>query len=250
MMLHFFSFHPKYIEEAIPYGQALHIHRICSDEGGRNGNLKVLKDALIRTGCDAQLINRQFQCATAKNLNDLHRRQTQDTTNRVPFVIQYFLGAEKLHHVLCSLQHLINDNEHLVNIFPMTPLLAFKQRPDFKQTIVRSKLPNLQDNIDHNATQPCHGNLCKTCQIIEMDTTITRTNTTHHVHGRCSCDSANVVYLKCFRQGCPEAWYIDETMQTLSQRMNGHHTTIARQEFSLPVGEHFSGEGHSASNLQ
>eukprot|EP00061_Rhincodon_typus_P010136 g34196.t1 len=108
-----------------------------------------------------------------KNCNDLLRRQTRDTSNRVPFVVQYFLGAEKLRHVLRSLQHNIDDDEHLAKIFPTPPLLIFKQPPNFKQTIVHSKLPSLQDNIDHNATQPCHGNLCKACQIIDMDVTNT-----------------------------------------------------------------------------
>ncbi|XP_067839003.1 membrane protein FAM174A-like isoform X2 [Heptranchias perlo] len=51
------------------------------------------------------------------------------------------------------------------------------------------------------------------------------------------------------RKGCPGAWYIGETMQTLRQRMNGHRATIARQEGSLPVGEHFSSQGHSATDL-
>ncbi|GCC23302.1 hypothetical protein chiPu_0001696 [Chiloscyllium punctatum] len=36
----------------------------------------------------------------------------------------------------------------------------------------------------------------------------------------------------------------------LRQRMNGHRTAINRQEGSLPVGEHFSGPGHSALDLR
>eukprot|EP00061_Rhincodon_typus_P005975 g26130.t1 len=83
---------------------------------------------------------------------------------------QYFPGAEKLRHVLCSLQHIIDDDEHLAMIFPMPPLLAFKQLSNFEQTIVHSKYPSLQDNINRNTIQPCHGNLCKTCQIFNMDT--------------------------------------------------------------------------------
>ncbi|XP_067843025.1 X-ray repair cross-complementing protein 5 isoform X2 [Heptranchias perlo] len=53
-----------------------------------------------------------------------------------------------------------------------------------------------------------------------------------------------------FREGCPRAWYIGETMQTLRQRMNGHRATIAKQEGSLPVGEHFSSHGHSSTDLR
>eukprot|EP00061_Rhincodon_typus_P009077 g32267.t1 len=97
-MLHFSSFHPKHVKEAVPYRQALHLHRICSDEEEYDEHLKILKDALIRTGYNAQLVDLQFQRATAKYHNDLLRRQTQDMTDRVPFVIQYFLGVEKLHH--------------------------------------------------------------------------------------------------------------------------------------------------------
>eukprot|EP00061_Rhincodon_typus_P012195 g37777.t1 len=210
----------------------------------------MLKDTFIGAGYDAQLIDRQFQCATVKNRNDLLRRQTWDTSNKVPFIIQYFPGTEKLHHSLCSLQPIINDDEHLTKIFPMPPLLTFKQPPNLKQTIVLSKLPSLQDNIDHNTIQPYNGNLCKKCQIFDMDATITCGNTTHHMHGRYSCDSANVVHFICCRQGCPEAWYIGKTMQTLQKWMNGHCITIARQGCSVPVREHFSGQRHLASDLQ
>eukprot|EP00061_Rhincodon_typus_P005578 g25265.t1 len=179
-MLCFCSFHPKYIEEAIPYGQALHIHRNSSDEEQGVGHLKVLKDALIRMGYNAQLIDCQFGYATAKIHNDLLRRQTQDMTDRAPFIVQYFPGAEELRHVLHSLQHVIDDDEHLAKIIPTPPLLAFKQPPNLKQTIIRNKRSSVQDNVDYNITQPCHGNLCKTCQIINIDTTITHGNTTHH----------------------------------------------------------------------
>eukprot|EP00061_Rhincodon_typus_P002612 g18005.t1 len=157
-MLHFSSFHPKHIKEAITYGQALHIHRICSDEKEHHGHLKVLKDTLLRTGNNAQLIDCQFRRATVRNYSDFLSRQTRKT-NRMLFVIQYISGMEKLHHVLRNLQHVIDDDKHLAKIFPMPPLLAFKQPPNLKQTTVRSKLPNLQDNINHNTTQSCHGNL-------------------------------------------------------------------------------------------
>eukprot|EP00061_Rhincodon_typus_P005687 g25507.t1 len=80
----------------------------------------------------------------------------------VHFIVQYFLKVEKLYHVLCSLQHTIDDDEYLTTIFPKPLLLSFKQSPNLKHTIVRSKLPSLQDNIDHITPQPCHSNLCKT----------------------------------------------------------------------------------------
>eukprot|EP00061_Rhincodon_typus_P011890 g37245.t1 len=89
-------------KKAIPYGQALHIHRICSNEEEHDGHLIVLKDTLIRMGYDAKFIEHQFQRDTMKNHNDLLRRQTKDTTNRALFIVQFFPRVEKLCHVLCS----------------------------------------------------------------------------------------------------------------------------------------------------
>ncbi|XP_067844434.1 uncharacterized protein [Heptranchias perlo] len=140
-MLHFSSFHPNHVKEAIPYVQALRIHRVCSDEEERDGHLQTLKDALVRTGYDPRLIDRQFQRATAKNRTDLLRRLTRDATNRVPFVVQYFPGAEKLRHVLRSLQHVINDDEHLAMAIPTPQLLAFKQPPNLKQSSFAANYP-------------------------------------------------------------------------------------------------------------
>eukprot|EP00061_Rhincodon_typus_P019058 g48499.t1 len=65
------------------------------------------------------------------------------------------LRIEKLRYVFRSLQHVIDDNKPLAKIIPVPPLFAFKQLPNLKQTIIHSKLPSFQDNIDHNATQPC-----------------------------------------------------------------------------------------------
>ena len=145
---------------------------------------------------------------------------------------------------------ILDGDEHFAKAIPTPRLLAFKQLHNLKQTIVRSKLPSLQEYSDHDTTQPCHSNLCKMCRIILTDAIISRENTIHQVHGTYSCNSANIVYLIRCRKGCPEASYTEETMQTLRQRMNEYRLTIPRQECSLPVGEHFSGHGHSASDIR
>eukprot|EP00061_Rhincodon_typus_P012963 g39036.t1 len=150
--------------------QALRMHRICSDEEGSDQHLKMLKDAIIRTGWDAQL-TRQLKNAV-KNGNNLLRRWTQDTTNRVSFVVQYFPGVRNYAMFVAA----FNISSMMTNISPR-------------------KLPSLQNNSDHVTTQFCHGNICKTCQIIDMDTTITYGNATFHIHSRCSCDVAKVAYL-------------------------------------------------------
>eukprot|EP00061_Rhincodon_typus_P009621 g33259.t1 len=136
-----------------------------------------------------------FTAPQLKSYNDLLGRQTQDTTDRDPFIIQYFPGVEKLRHVLHRLTYVIDDNKHLTKVIPMPPLLIFKQPPNHYRPLLAGNC--VQQNIDHNSA--------------------TATSK---------------------RQGCPEAWYIGETIQML------------RQQNSLPVGEHFSCQVHSVSDLR
>eukprot|EP00061_Rhincodon_typus_P018375 g47527.t1 len=90
-----------------------------------------------------------------QSLSWTHKTNTK--TDRVPFIVQYIPREERLRHVLRNLQHVIDDDKHLAKIVPMPTLLAFKQPPNLKLTIVC-----LQDNINHNTTQPCHSNHYKT----------------------------------------------------------------------------------------
>jgi len=189
----------------------------------------------------------QFRCATMKNRTDILRRQTRDTADRVPFIVQYFPGAEKLCHLLRSLQHVIDDDEHHAKAIPTPPLLAFKQPPNLKQTIVGSKLPSLQENSDHNTYNPASAIFAR-----HAGSSTRRPPSRYHPPG-----TGNIhVWLgqhclsHTLQKRMSEAWYIGETMQTLRQRMNRHCAMITRQECSLPVGEHFSSEGHSASDLR
>eukprot|EP00061_Rhincodon_typus_P013623 g40121.t1 len=103
-------------------------------------------------------------------------------TDRVQFIVQHFPGAVKLLHILCSLQHVVDDGEHHAMPISSPPIYTFKQLFNPKQTIIPSKLPSLQENSGHDTTQPCQSNLHKTCQIINMDTNIAHGNTIHHVH--------------------------------------------------------------------
>eukprot|EP00061_Rhincodon_typus_P010579 g34970.t1 len=137
-------------------------------------------------GYEVQIIDRQFRCVTVKNHNDLLRRQTRDMTNStlhcpVLWTCRNSATMDQLkqeggNHAMFFAA--FSMSAMTANILPR-PSPHLKQQPNLKKTIVRSKLPSLQENSNYDNKQPCYGNLCKTCQIIDMDTTITFGNTTH-----------------------------------------------------------------------
>jgi hypothetical protein len=247
-MLHSSSFHPRHVKEAIPYGQALRIHRICTEESDRDQHLNTLRSALIRNGYDTQLITRQFRRAISQDRSTLLTRNQRHTTEpRIPFVVTYFPGADNLRKTLRRFQHLIDDDPYLSQVLPSPPILAVRQPPNLKKILVRSKLPTLIRNPD--GLLPCNRPRCLTCQLIDTDTAITRNNTTHNIQGSYTCNSTGLVYLIRCRHDCPDAWYIGETKQTLRERMNGHRATI-RQGSTLPIPDHFNKPGHSNTDIR
>eukprot|EP00061_Rhincodon_typus_P017163 g45737.t1 len=183
-MLHISSHHSKHVKRSHPLRKkALRTHRTCSNEEECDGHLQMLKDALIRTGYDAQLINRQFQCATRSNHKDLLRRRAQDMTERVPFIIQYFAGAKKLRYVLRSLQHVINDNERLAqgHLYASISCLQTTTKLQRDHYLQQTTQPSGEQRPQHQTTLP-QKPLQDMPSIIDIDTTITHGNATHHIY--------------------------------------------------------------------
>ena len=174
-------------------------------------------------------------------------------SERVPYVVQHFPSADNLRKVLRSLQHLLDDDTRLREVFPQRPILAIRQPPNLKQTLVRSKLPEMGTVAAGPTTVPCNSSRgCKTCNMIDRNDTATikRDQTEMKVQGRFSCNSTNLIYLIRCKKDCPGAWYIGETKQTLRERMTGHRQSIARKDSTLPIPSHFNSAGHSVEDMK
>ena len=247
-MLHSTSFHPRHVKDAIPYGQALRISRICSDNKDRDRHLLELQNTLQRSGYRGESIRRQFTKATRQRREDLlTRRQDNAKSDRVPFVATYFPGAEKLRRGLRRFQHLLEEDERLAKALPAPPVLAFRQPPNLRRLLVKSKFHS-QDHQPENYVRPCGKSRCSTCTAICTETTITRNQAKHQITGAHTCQSRHVVYLVRCRKDCAEAWYIGETRQTVRERMTGHRFNI-RSGSPLPVAAHFASPGHTEADM-
>ena len=248
-LLHSSSFHPQHTKKAIPYGQALRIHRICSDPSDRDSHLQTLEKSLINSGYNREIVRRQFDRAISLQRSELLvHSHIPPESERVPFVTQYFPGAEKLQRELTRLDHLISNDTYLSDIFPTPPFVAFRQPPNLKSKLVHSQLPH----PSADAITPCNAPRCATCATICTDTNIERDHATfqakHRVKGRHSCASSHVVYLIRCHKGCQDSWYVGETGQQLRQRMNTHRSRT-RNGFPHAVTEHFSLPDHTTSDM-
>ena len=171
--------------------------------------------------------------------------RTKEKSDRVPFVVTYNPALLNLNRILRDLQPLMDNDPRLSTIFPDPPMLAYRQPPNLRKILVRSKItPSLP-----SGTFPCNKVRCKLCRHMD-NSEIHLPNSTERFTpvGNFNCDSPNLVYLiRCRR--CPKI-YIGETGQSLRKRINGHKHSIRNENHYLPVGEHFSQTTHSLDDLQ
>ena len=76
------------------------------------------------------------------------------------------------------------------------------------------------------------------------------------IKGKITCTTSNILYIGTCRKGdrsCPDnPQYCGETGKTAEERFVGHRNTIVQgchEHTNLPVGQHFRGAGHSASDF-
>ncbi|XP_059582023.1 uncharacterized protein LOC109284452 [Alligator mississippiensis] len=245
--LHKTSNHPKHTKKAVIYSQAIRYHRICTEENTRDCHLTNLKKAFTQQGHSSREVDHTFERATWIPREELLQYRRKTPTNRTPLVMTYHPSLEPIRKILKKLQPILEKDPVLKKIFPEPPILAFRQAPNLANLITRSKLPQPQNTP--KGSRPCHDKKCKTCPHISTISTITTPhNRAISIPGSYSCTSRNVVYLiQCTK--CPDGRYVGETRQQLRTRMNAHRKSMKDRNTQLPVGAHFSQEGHSLSNL-
>ena len=244
--LHPQSFHPPHIKQSIVYSQTIRYNRICSDSTTRKKQTNDLRGAFSDLGYKARLINQEMSKANNIPRENLLTYKEKTQTDRIPLVVTYNPQLNKLKKIAKDLQPMLLENPKTRELFPSTPVIAFKQPRNLKQILVNSKLPSGEPN----GTYPCQSPRCQTCRLIDTIQDIPTTNGKPQFSpkGHFTCTSHNVIYLiRC--KICPQARYIGETSQTLRGRINGHRQTIRDRNVFVPIGEHFNTPGHSVDHM-
>ena len=128
-LLHHSSRHPNHTKRGIPYGQALRLRRICSEEtffGNRLGELEI---HLLDRGYKRGEIESQVNRVKGLDRRDLlDRSQNEEDDSRIPLVLTYHPAFFKVHEILrnCS-NTLFADDKHR-NLFKIKCLYLFGER--------------------------------------------------------------------------------------------------------------------------
>ena len=198
--LDFKSCHTFHTKRGIPYGQALRIRRIVSDDQVFETRCQELTGWLKDRGYPDQLIEEQVGRAKLEDRNTLlDHNLSRNKNNRDVLVLSYHPCLSKRVHSIIRNAHPIlqHDDEHR-QVFPEVPMVSYRRAKSLADILVRAKVPKEQDPSDRGC-RGCNGRSdCQVCQAITCDTHFTSnvTGQTFEIRGGpYHCNSRNVVYL-------------------------------------------------------
>eukprot|EP00794_Sanderia_malayensis_P018386 gene18386-20236_t len=170
--LHRGSCHPWHVKKAIPYGQALRIRRICSDDGKFLARSKELVGWFKDRGYDEGFVKEQVE--RVRNLDrqvlieqDVGRNRGRG--DRIPFVVSYHPALNGIRRAVGKLQPMLAVTEEHKRVFPEQPLVAFRRASNLKDSLVRARLPP----VEGGSVKGCFPCGCKVCGMQYVGSTFT-----------------------------------------------------------------------------
>ena len=198
--LDYSSCHTFHTKKGIPYGQALRIRRIVSDDGVFESRCNDLKEWLGKRGFPANLVEEQLSKACVQDRNQLLDKEwTSRGDSRDVLVLSYHPCLSKRVHDIVRNAHSILqcDAEHR-RVFPEIPMVSYRRAKNLSDMLVRAKVPKDQVPLEIGC-RGCHGRSdCEVCGHMVTDTHFTSNVTGRRYAirgGPFHCNSTNCIYL-------------------------------------------------------
>ena len=249
--LHKNSAHPSHQKKSIPYGQALRIKRICSEEKEFKKASDDLPKKLVNRGYNDGEINLQIQRASQKNREDLLRHKPKEQMKRIPCVLTYNSKLPNIKQAINKHWNILQINQQLQPIFNEKPIIAFRRNKNLRDILGQKTITQgrVQRKVSIKETKgwcrPCNSrNFNQCCRQIRNTNTFKSTQTKeefkiyHHV----TCKSKFVIYLlECIKCNIQ---YVGKSEWPMNIRLNKHRNDVFRED-AIIVCQHFKQISHS-----
>ena len=245
------SCHPWHVKKAIPYGQALRIRRICSDEKKFRMRSEELVGWLVNRGYKEYFVREQIVRASKLDREKLFNQEgrcSNKKKDQVPLVVTFHPALNELRGIVEKLHAMLDASEEHKEAFKEQPLVVFRRAPNLKDNLVRAKLPRSQTEGVRGCFK-CGKVRCQVCSFMSEGSSFKCdvSGREYSINSNFTCDSSGVVYLL----GCKVCGkqYVGSTFTSFKARFNNYKS--ASRRFSggvlVPQAElfgHFTGAGH------
>ena len=241
--LHFDSCHPFHTKRAIPYGQALRIRRICSEDQFFEKGVSDLKQWLLKRGYKDYLIDTQIDKARCCNRDALLLgNDPRDNSNKVFLVLTYHPAlSKKVYDIINLNQNILNINEEHKKVFSEPPMVSFRRGKTLKDVLVRSKLR--EEEFQQGSCVGCQKGNCLVDNFLDKTGTFTDAQGDRIFNirkGKLHYNSKYVVYLlRC--KSC-SMQYVGSTVTKFRERFNNYKSQFRKYMQRKEANNHNPGK--------
>ena len=146
------STHPEHLKKSIPYGQALCLKKICSQEGEFNNACKQLTEKMKIRGYKEKEIQEQILRASQQNRNALLQYKERIPLQKIQCVVTYNPRLPHIKEAIDKHWDILKIDPKLKTAFSEMLFMAFKRNRRLRdiigqKTIVNNKVKRNEDII-------------------------------------------------------------------------------------------------------
>ena len=133
LYLHSNSYHPNNLKRNIPYGQALRLKKICSENDNYLKSLASLKTSFLERVYTNENLEHQFQKASNKQRADLlSYKKKEKKANAIPFITTFHKQLPDFRSVIQKHWNLLQINQGLKDVFKNPPVFGYRRNRNLK----------------------------------------------------------------------------------------------------------------------
>ena len=193
--LHDTSCHRSIYKKLIPYGQAIRMKRICSNEVDLQRKLLDLESWLTDRGYKSEIIRPEIQKVNLIDRNNLLKKRPKHQEDSITLVLTFHPALNIVFNVLKRAHRHVQKSPVLQAVLPKPPRIAFRNPKTLRDKLVSSKFKLTEDPGRDNF--PCARSDCKICNILkpgkEFKSTVT--GKIYKINFHFDCNNLCAVYL-------------------------------------------------------
>ena len=217
-------------------------------------NFQRLKEMLIARKYKPKIIDAAINRARGVKRSEALKKVVKDKTSDRPVFSVLFdprlpsiPGIVQRHY-----RSMVSNDNHLKEVFPKPPLVAFRRPKNIREMIIKAKVTSSITRASRTQVglRKCTNVSCVTCPYIIPGKVVKAhaSNVRVEVNTAVTCNTPNVIY--CISCNHCDKQYIGETKRPLKDRFAEHRGYVNREVVSKATGEHFNSSGHSISDMR
>jgi peptide-methionine (R)-S-oxide reductase len=149
--------HPSHIFKNVPYSLALRLVRICSEKADLERRLSELKDMLKSRKYNTNIINAAITKAKNLERKEVLKKVEKHKNERVVLALTYHPKLPSISSIIKKHYRTMIKDQTTKKIFPLPPMLAYKQPPNLRNKLCHAKLPKQnKQKRPMTGTKPCN----------------------------------------------------------------------------------------------